>query len=174
MSAPDHAPDQVVVARISGAYGVLGWIRVVSFTEPPENILDYGPWYVAEGPGWRELSVGEIKVHGEGFIAKLRDLTSRDQAQALSGRLIAVPRDQLPALDEASEYYWRDLVGLEVFDMAGRRLWRHKLSATGGQTAVVGWDGRDRHGRELPSGVYLVRALDEKRVLGKRTLVLQR
>lgn len=138
MSAPDHAPDQVVVARISGAYGVLGWIRVVSFTEPPENILDYGPWYVAEGPGWRELSVGEIKVHGEGFIAKLRDLTSRDQAQALSGRLIAVPRDQLPALDEASEYYWRDLVGLEVFDMAGQPLGRvDHLLATGAHDVLV-------------------------------------
>jgi len=138
MSAPDNAPEQVVVARISGAYGVLGWIRVVSFTEPPENILEYGPWYVAEGSGWRELGIGEIKVHGEGFIAKLRDVTSRDQAQALSGRLIAVPRDQLPALDEASEYYWRDLVGLEVFDTAGQRLGRvDHLLATGPHDVLV-------------------------------------
>jgi hypothetical protein len=63
---------------------------------------------------------------------------------------------------------------LEVFDLAGRRLWRHKLSATGGQTAVVGWNGRDSQGHELPSGVYLVRALNEGRVIGNRTVVLQR
>ncbi len=138
MSAPDHAPEQVVVARISGAFGVLGWIRVVSFTEPRENILDYVPWYVAEGSGWRKLSVGEIKVHGEGFIAKLRDVTSRDQAQALSGRLIAVPRDQLPALDETTEFYWRDLVGLEVFDTAGQHLGRvDHLLATGAHDVLV-------------------------------------
>ena len=63
---------------------------------------------------------------------------------------------------------------VEVYDLAGRRLWRQKLSAAEGQTAVVGWNGRDSQGRELPSGVYLVRALDGQRVLGKRTVVLQR
>ena len=138
MTAPDNAPEQVVVARISGAYGIRGWVRVVSFTEPSENILEYGPWYIAEGAGWRELRVGDVKRHGQGFIAKLRDVASRDQAQALSGRLIAVPRDQLPVLDEAAEYYWRDLVGLAVFDTAGQRLGQvDHLIETGAHDVLV-------------------------------------
>jgi hypothetical protein len=63
---------------------------------------------------------------------------------------------------------------LEVFNVAGRRVWHQPLSAASGQTAVVGWNGRDSRGRVLASGVYLVRARDGERLLGSRTMVLQR
>ena len=63
---------------------------------------------------------------------------------------------------------------VEVFNVAGRRVWSRPLSAVGGQTAVMGWNGQDSRGRNLASGVYLVRALDGERVLGSKTVVLQR
>jgi len=63
---------------------------------------------------------------------------------------------------------------VEVYNVAGRRVWRQQLSATGGQTAVVAWNGKDNGGRTLASGVYLVRATDGQRILGSRTVVLQR
>jgi len=63
---------------------------------------------------------------------------------------------------------------VEVFNVAGRRVWRQRLSAASGQTAVVSWNGRDSRGRMLASGVYLVRAQDGERVLGSRTVILQR
>jgi hypothetical protein len=66
-----------------------------------------------------------------------------------------------------------DLI-LEVFNVAGRRVWHQPLSTASGQTAVVGWNGRDSRGRVLASGVYLVRARDGERLLGSRTMVLQR
>ncbi len=61
-----------------------------------------------------------------------------------------------------------------VFDLAGRRVWQRKVSAMGGQTASIGWNGRDNHGRVSASGVYLVRALEGNRVLGSRTVVMQK
>ena len=112
----------MVVARIAGAYGILGWVRIVSFTEPPANLLGYRPWLLAQNHDWRELDVLDAKPHGAGFIARVREVASRDQAQALAGRLLAVPRDALPKLAEDAEYYWRDLIGLTVTDAEGRAL----------------------------------------------------
>ncbi len=63
---------------------------------------------------------------------------------------------------------------VEVYDLAGRRIWQRRVSAMGGQTVSVGWNGRDSHGRMSASGVYLVRALEGSHVLGSRTVVMQK
>ncbi len=138
MTAPGSAPEYVVVARVAGAHGVLGWVRIVSFTEPPENLLSYRPWFIAEGDGWQPLNLADVKPHGQGYVAKLRNVSSRDQAQALTGRLIAVPRARLPALEEGTEYYWRDLIGLTVVDVHGRCLGQvDHLIETGANDVLV-------------------------------------
>jgi 16S rRNA processing protein RimM len=116
------ADEPVVVGRIAGAYGVLGWVRLVSYTDPPENLLDYRPWLLGNGSRWQPVSPATGRAHGDGFIVQLRELSSREQAQALAGSLIAVPRSALPALDQEDEFYWRDLVGMAVYDRSGRQL----------------------------------------------------
>jgi 16S rRNA processing protein RimM len=159
MSADDPALEPVVVGRIAGAYGVLGWVRVLSFTEPPENLLSYRPWMLGEGEGWRPVTPATSRPHGAGFVVQLRDLSSREQAQALAGRLIAVPRAALPDLESESEYYWRDLVGLTVLDPQGRRLGRvdhlvatgaHDVLAIAVEPAVGGSEGAGGHQLLVP------------------------
>jgi 16S rRNA processing protein RimM len=138
MAADGPASELVVVGRIAGAYGVLGWVRVVSFTEPPENLLSYRPWMLGDGERWQGATPAASRPHGAGFVVQLRELSSREQAQALAGKLIAVPRSVLPVLDDDSEYYWRDLIGLEVFDIAGRRLGRvDHIVATGAHDVLA-------------------------------------
>ncbi|HAR32188.1 MAG TPA: ribosome maturation factor RimM [Gammaproteobacteria bacterium] len=116
-TAPPEAP--VILGRVSSAFGVLGWVRVVSFTDPPDNLLQYSPWLLGDGTRWRPVQCATGRPHGSGFIVQLREIASRDEAQALSGSLIAVPRTALPAPDD-DEYYWRDLEGLRVVDTVGR------------------------------------------------------
>ncbi|MBX3706515.1 MAG: 16S rRNA processing protein RimM [Pseudomonadales bacterium] len=136
--ADDPTADPIVVGRIGGAFGVLGWVRVTSFTDPPENLLDYGPWLIEDRGAWRAVSPAAAKPSGTGFVVQLRELASRDQAQALTGRFIAVPRAALPAIDSDTEYYWRDLIGLEVFDRDGRRVGRvDHLLATGAHDVLA-------------------------------------
>jgi 16S rRNA processing protein RimM len=109
---------RVIVGRLAGVYGVKGWLRVQSFTEPAENILGYLPWHV-DGTGQVEVTQG--KLHGKGLIAHLVGIDDRDEAAKLIGRDISVERSQLPTLDHG-DYYWSDLIGLEVVNTQGEAL----------------------------------------------------
>lgn len=136
MAAPED-PLHVVVGRISGAYGVLGWVRIVSFTDPPDNVLRYRPWLLALKTGYRQVDVAEIRPHGAGFVARLRAVSNRQEAQALAGTLVAVPRSALPP-PEDSEYYWRDLVGMTVVNADGTLLGSvEQLMGTGAHDVLV-------------------------------------
>ncbi len=110
---------RVVLGRIVGVYGVLGWVKVFSETEPREAILGYSPWLV--GPGQEPRRVIEGRRHGKGVVAHLAGCDDRDQAAALVDREIAVERDQLPP-PAPDEWYWTDLEGLEVWGPDGVRL----------------------------------------------------
>lgn len=122
-SDPEAAPaNTVVVGRIGGPHGVVGAVHVTSFTDPPENIVHYRPWLLVEGSSARQVEVQRVKAHGTGFVAQLAGIGDRDRAQALAGTLIAVSREALPELPAGEEYYWEDLVGLEVVDTAGNSL----------------------------------------------------
>ncbi|MDZ7669143.1 MAG: ribosome maturation factor RimM [Gammaproteobacteria bacterium] len=135
-------PQLVVIGRIGGAYGVSGMVRVSSATQPRDNIEHYRPWYVGTGRDCRALEVVELRVHGQGYVARLAGVTDRDQAQALAGQEIAVPRSALPALDDDGEYYWQDLMGLAVSDTAGRELGRvERLLETPAHDVLVIRDG---------------------------------
>ncbi len=107
----------MVVGHIAGAYGIKGWVRIGSYTVPPENLLDYQPWLV----GGKPLQVLDVHAHGAGFVAQLQGVTDRDVAATMAGMQIAVPAHALPVLDE-DEFYWRDLIGLVVVNLGGEAL----------------------------------------------------
>lgn len=111
------AAQAVVVGKISGVYGIKGWVRVFSYTEPRTNILHYRPWQLAWPDQSRHqcLDVLEGHSHGGGVVAQLAGIVDRDMARALMGADIYIARDQLPALP-AGEYYWVDLIGLQVIN----------------------------------------------------------
>ncbi|MBA3563528.1 MAG: ribosome maturation factor RimM [Gammaproteobacteria bacterium] len=135
---------RVLLGSISGVYGVRGWVKIRSATEPRERIIEYAPWQIGIGGSWREWRVEEGRRHGDGVIAKLAGVDDRDDAVALVGAEIAVPRSCLPPSGE-DEYYWADLIGLRVMTLEGVALGTvERLLETGANDVLVVQNGRER------------------------------
>jgi 16S rRNA processing protein RimM len=134
----------VIVGRISGFYGVKGWVKIFSYTMPRTNILSYSPWQVCVDGEWQTIEVMEGRDHGKGVIAHLVGYDDRDSIGSLIGADIAVNRQQLPAIAEG-EYYWADLIGLRVATIDGVELGKvDRLIATGANDVLVVKGDKDR------------------------------
>lgn len=112
---------RVVIGRLTGVYGVKGWLKVHSFTEPRENLLAYKTCEIARNGQWQALAIDQGKIHGRGLIVHLRGVDDRDVAAAYVGAEIAIAATDMPALP-SGEYYWHQLEGLQVFTAKGRVL----------------------------------------------------
>ncbi|MBN7796036.1 ribosome maturation factor RimM [Parahaliea mediterranea] len=111
----DHDPGELLtVGKITGCYGIKGWVKVHSYTDPQENFLKYGGWVIRrrEGPGPIDFDAG--KRHGKGLVAHIRGVDDRTTAESYQGLEVAVPAGSLPALEEG-DFYWHQLEGLEVW-----------------------------------------------------------
>ena len=132
----------LVLGRITGLYGVRGWVKVFSETEPRENILSYQPWLLGESCTPCRLMEG--RRQGKGLVAKLEGCDDRDRAAAFVGQVISVRRDQLPPAG-TEEFYWADLEGLSVETLSGIRLGRvGRLFATAANDVMVVEGERER------------------------------
>ena len=127
----------VVLGRILGLFGVRGWVKVYSYTEPREAVLDYDRWLLSDNGEWQEATVAEGQRHGNTIIARLDGYVDRDQAASLVGTEIGVPRESLPQTGK-DEFYWSDLEGLRVVLSDGRELGRVEyLLETGANDVMV-------------------------------------
>lgn len=134
----------VVLGRISGVYGVKGWVRIYSYTSPRANILDYSPWFLKGRAGWERRELEKGRPHGKGVVAKIKGCDDRDRAAELVHREIAVERSQLPETGPG-EYYWADLKGLKVFTLDGVDLGTvDHLFETGANDVIVVTGERER------------------------------
>jgi 16S rRNA processing protein RimM len=111
----------IVVGEVSGVFGLKGWIKVYSFTEPRENILNYSPWVLRKGSDLKTIAVLDGGLQGKAVVACLLGISDRDMAASLSGYEIVIDASLLPKA-EAGEYYWRDLIGLNVETEQGTAL----------------------------------------------------
>lgn len=153
------ASELVIVGRIGAPHGVDGAVRVHSSTQPPENIEHYRPWLLGDGERFREVSVERLEAYRGGYLARLGGIGDREQAQALKGALIAVPRSALPPLEPGREYYWRDLIGLAVRQVDGTPLGRvTNLLETGAHDVLIVDDGSGE--RLIPFAEAFVVAVD--------------
>lgn len=138
------AEEMIPLGRISGLYGVRGWVRVYSYTDPRHNILNYSPWYLRRQGQWQPRAVVEGRAHGKGIVARLADCADRDAAADLLDMEIAIRRDQLPE-PAPGDYYWTDLIGLEVINAEGEVLGRvDHLLETGANDVLVVQGDRER------------------------------
>lgn len=134
----------VTVGRVAGLFGVDGWLRIYSYTQPRENILGYAEWHLAAGGQWRPADLEQGRRQGKGVVAKLAGIDGRDQARAWLGSTIAVARSALPE-PEPGEYYWVDLEGLRVRTVDGTELGVvDHLFATGANDVLVVRGERER------------------------------
>jgi 16S rRNA processing protein RimM len=136
---PAREQERIVLGRIAGPFGVRGWVKLQSFTEPPEQILGFARWRVTlAGGGSRELVPLEGRRHGKGLVVRLEGILDRDAAAALARPELWIERRELPALARG-EYYRADLVGLEVVNLEEHRLGRvdHFLDLPANPVMVV-------------------------------------
>ncbi len=128
------SPDHVCVAAIAGAYGVRGEVRLKSFTAEAEAIADYAPLMTEDGT--RSFSVTVTRATKNGLVVRLSGVSTKEAADALRGVQLFVARSQFPDLED-DEYYYTDLVGLEVRDTGGTVLGKVKTVQNHGATDLL-------------------------------------
>lgn len=116
----------IVLGRIVAPYGVQGWVKIHPFGDDPDSWRKMPTWWLAPSDevasqDWKPFSLSNCKVHGKSLVASFQEVPDRTAAETMGGWFIAVPREALPK-PAADEFYWGDLVGLEVINAAGLRL----------------------------------------------------
>ena len=115
-----HLDELVCVGHILGAQGIKGWVRVFSNTSPRDNIVKYSPWIIEQGDELKAVSISG-RSQGKNVVAQLEGCENRSAAEALTGCRILINPAQLPDL-QPGEYYWSDLIGLQVESLQGEPL----------------------------------------------------
>jgi 16S rRNA processing protein RimM len=118
-----QVPDDLAqVGYVAGAYGLQGGIRITPFSADADALLTVKTWWV-DKPALRPVSVRTAKMHSGDIVATLVGLSDRDAAEALKGAAVNVSRREFPELP-ADEYYWSDLIGVDVVNLEGEALGR--------------------------------------------------
>lgn len=146
------------MGQIGAPFGVRGWVHVYADTEYPDSLLDYPVWYLGRSGQWKAYRVEASELHAKSIVAKLEGVADRDVAALLRNSQVGVPRNELPEPSEG-EYYWSDLVGLEVSNVAGESLGKVvELLQTGANDVLVVRDGQTE--RLLPFVASVVLDVD--------------
>ena len=106
---------------VGAPFGVRGWIKLRSHTDPPERLLDHRSLRIGQGSVWQNYRIEASGRSGGALTVKLAGVEDRDQAQALRGAQVCVPRSELPQRDD-KDFYRADLIGCEVVNLDGIRL----------------------------------------------------
>lgn len=129
--------SRLLVGQINGIFGVQGWVKIFSHTDPRENIFRYSPWLIEIKGEWQEIKVEDFKIqqNGKALVAKLENICDRDVARELMGCHIAIDRGLLQGQDDG--FFWVDLIGCEVVDQDGQLFGKvENLIETGGHDVL--------------------------------------
>jgi len=128
---------KILVGKISNPHGIKGWVKVISFTDPIENILSYKKWTISDNETEKTYCLEDSRIQGNKIVIKLEGVNNRDDADLLKNLQIEVNRSDLPKLDENS-YYWDDLVDFNVIDINGMHVGKvDSLFRTGSNDVLV-------------------------------------
>ncbi|MFZ6690961.1 ribosome maturation factor RimM [Undibacterium sp. SXout20W] len=116
----DVPDDLVLVGYVSGAFGIHGWVKIRPYSPDADAMLSAKHWWI-DKPELQNIARMEAKIHGEDVVARLAGVTDRNTAEALRGATVKISRKQFPALSDG-EFYWVDLVGLQVDNLQGESL----------------------------------------------------
>jgi 16S rRNA processing protein RimM len=130
VDAPAWPEDAVEVGRIIGAWGIKGGLKVKAFSADPQALFSSRRWFVRQGEGQAPkpglapptktqlLRITNAREQGDHVVATVQDVDSRNAAEALTGYQVFISRQSFPTPD-SDEFYWVDLIGLEVSNRAG-------------------------------------------------------
>ena len=144
LEAAELPADAIEVGRIADAWGIKGWFKVLSHSADPQALFSSKRWFILPSEkgaktfsGVRKLAIKEAKTHSDTVVATAQEVDDRTSAEALKGARIFVSRASFPTADK-DEYYWVDLIGLDVVNREGVGLGQVKeLLSTGAQTVLV-------------------------------------
>ena len=106
---------KIYLGKITGVHGIKGWLKIQSFSSPPENILNYPLWIISNRGQEGFYSVEQGRKHSNKIIVKLERIDDRTKAESLINSKIKIRRSELPKLSNEC-YYWSDLEGLRVLN----------------------------------------------------------
>ena len=109
--------DLVLVAYVSGAYGLAGWIRLRPYSAEASALLHAKTWWM-DKPALQDVSVMEVRTQGEDVVARIMGVADRVSAENLRGATVQIRRSHFPPLDD-NEFYWVDLIGHAVENLQG-------------------------------------------------------
>ena len=132
------ADDLIVMGKIGAVHGVRGDVKIHSFTDPMENLFDNPLWYLRrDGKVMKQVKLTSARSQGKGLVAHIEGLDDREVARTWTGYEICVPRSELPSLEEG-DYYWHQLIGLEVVNQQQQLLGKvNHLLETGANDVLV-------------------------------------
>ena len=144
LEAAELPSDAIEVGRIQDAWGIKGWFRVLPYSADPEALFSSKRWFLLPAEkgaksfsGVAMLAIVEAKIHSNTVVASARAIEDRSAAEALRGARIFVARSNFPAA-KRDEFYWVDLIGLDVVNREGVALGTvRELLSTGAQTVLV-------------------------------------
>lgn len=127
----------VTLGKVGAVYGIKGWLKIHSFTDDQEAILDYFPWSLKLGNKIQSVEITDWRKHNNGLVVKVAGIDDRDVAQKLVGSEIFVSEEALSDLPDG-EFYWRDLIGMAVVTDKGYDLGRvSDIMETGANDVLV-------------------------------------
>jgi 16S rRNA processing protein RimM len=153
----------VIIGKIISAYGIKGWVKIRPFTETAKSFIQYKKQFLSKNQkDWNCIQIEKMKIQGQDVVADL-GFENRDQAIESKGQILAVDRQQLPQLEE-NEYYWDDLIGLNVFDLQHNDLGKViELIETGANDVLVVSGEKERLIPYIPQVIVKI-DLTEKRI----------
>ncbi len=117
---PDEDARRVCLGRAIGARGLKGEVRIKTFTQDPLAIGNYGP--LQNEAGVRQFEISNVKAIKDGVVARLKGVSTREEADALKGVEFYVERARLPDISDDSTYYFEDLIGMVAINENGSAL----------------------------------------------------
>jgi len=166
----DDQQGLVTMGRIGRLYGIKGWVKLISYTDPQDNILGFRHLQARVGGQWKPLEMDQSKAHGKGLIAHFAGYDDPDDAKTLAGLELAISVQELPDL-APEEFYWHELIGMQVETADGQMLGTvAKMLETGANDVLVvqpckgSIDGRERLIPYLPERVVVAVSRENKRI----------
>jgi len=136
-ASPNPADRVVILGKVAGTFGVQGWVKINSYTDPPENILEYAELLLGSPGRWTAIQLENGRITGKGVLGKLKGIETPEDARTRVGAELGVRRIDMPP-PAPGEYYWSDLEGAEAESATGEKL------------------GKVDHFRSTPAGTMIV------------------
>ena len=141
---PQSDEKKLLVGKINGFFGIKGWVKIFSYTEPRKNILSYQPWYIINNGNYEILEITDGREQSKTIVAHIKGIDNRDLSINLIGQDLYINQDQLPTLDDG-KHYWYELDGFKVINQNQTNLGVVDYLVDTGSNNVIVTKGEKEH-----------------------------